>query len=489
MGRGTSNAFVTIGVTFAALLLLTPGLPAAATDLRLVEAVKNRDKAAVEALLKQRIDVNTPYTDGATPLLWAAQWDDLPVADLLIRAGANVNAANLYGVTPLSMACTNGSARMIERLLKAGANPKATLQTGETPLMTASLTGTLDAVNALLASTVAVNARETGRGQTALMWAVSEGHGDVAEALIQHGADVRARSASGFTPLMFAARQGDKALATMLLSHGADVNETASDGISVLHVATLRGHVSLAEFLLDKGADPNASGAGYTVLHWAAGTWENYMTRDYHVESGEWSVLGGLPTHEGKLELIKALLAKGAQVNARLTKPPPLFGAHLSLAGGRLLGGGSVVGATPLLLAAHVGDIEVMRLLVDHGADPRLTTNDKTTPLMMTAGLGTAEDETLIPVSRRLEAATLCVELGMDVNAANEAGNTALHATAFLGFDNVARFLVEKGANVNQKNKKDETPLKIAEGFLLNAQIYVHPTTADLLRKSGALSQ
>jgi ankyrin repeat protein len=319
------------------------------------------------------------------------------------------------------------------------------------------------------------------------MWAVAEQHHDVTLALVQHGAGVKARSYSGFTPLMFAVRQGDFEAVKLLLATGANVNETAKDGISVLHVATVRGHVALAEFLLDQGADPNAAGAGYTALHWAAGTWESFMTRDYHVESGEWSVLAGLPTREAKLGLITALLAKGADVNARLTKNPPRFGATLSLAGGHMLGGGSVVGATPFFLAAQVGDVEVMRALVAYGADPRLPTNDETTPLMVAAGLGTAEDETLVPVSSRLEAAKLCVELGADVNAANDAGNTSLHATAFLGFDVIAQFLVDKGANVNPKNKKGETPLKIAEGFELNAQVYVHKSTADLIRTWGGV--
>ena len=478
----------TVGVRITALVLLTAGRLGATSDLRLVEAVRSQNKAAVETLLKQGVEVNAPQPDGATPLLWAAQWDDLEMADLLIRAGANVNAANLYGVTPLSMACTNGSAAMIETLLKAGANPNATLPTGETPLMTAALTGKLDAVNALLAHDVDVNAREASRGQTALMWAAAEQHEDVARTLIQHGADVRARSASGFTPLMFAARQGDLDAVKMLLAHGADINETASDGISVLHVATIRGHGALADWLLAQGADPNADGPGYTALHWAAGTWESYMTRDYRVESGEWSVLGGLP-QEGKLALINALLATGAHVNTRLEQDPPRFGAHLSLSGGRLLGGGALVGATPFLLAAHVGNVEVMRLLVAHGADPGLTTNDGTTPLMVAGGLGTAEDETRVPVSDRLEAAKLCVELGADVNAANDVGNTALHSTAFLGFDSIAQFLVEEGANVNATNEKGETPLKIAEGFVLNAQVYVHESTADLLRSFGGISQ
>ena len=473
-------------VSLVSVALASVAIPVASEDgLRLVWAVKNQDALTIRALLQQQVDVNTPEPDGATALLWAAQWDDLETAKLLISVGANVSAANDYGVTPLLMACTNGSAAMIEDLLNAGANPNAALPTGETPLMRAALTGRLEAVKALLAHGADVSAREASREQTALMWAVSEKHLDVARTLIEHGADVRGRSASGFSSLMFAARHGELEMVKLLLGHGADVNETASDGISVLHVATVRGHAALVEFLLNQGVDPNLDGAGYTALHWAAGTWESYMTRDYRVESGEWSVLGGLPTLEVKLGLIRALLRKGASVNARLKKNPPRFGA--TIFSSRLLGGGSLVGATPFLVAALAGDVEVMRLLVAHGADPLLTTSDKTTPLMVAAGLGTSEDETLVPMSTRLDAAKLCVELGADVNAANEAGNTALHATAFLGFDTITQFLVDSGADVNPTNKEGETPLKIAEGFVINAQVYVHDSTAALIRELGGI--
>jgi ankyrin repeat protein len=463
------------------ILLLSVTCLAADKDLRLVEAAKNHDTKAIRALLNQRVDVNTPQPDGATPLLWAAQWDDLETAGLLIQAGARVDADNGYGVTPLSMACTNGSARMVDKLLKAGANPNAALPTGESPLMTAALTGTLEVVKALLAHGSDVNARERIGEQTALMWALSEQHWDVAQTLIEHGADVRARSITGFTPIMFAARQGNVEAVKMLLAQGAEVSDTAADGTTVLHVATVRGHVALAEFLVDHGANPNADGPGYTALHWAAGTWESITAHDYQVESGEWSVLEGLPTRESKRELIKALLSRGANVNARLTKSPPRFGLSLS----SVRGGGSVIGATPFFLAAMVGDVEIMRLLVENGADPGLLTKDNTTPLMVAAGIARIEQETHVLERSHLDAVTLCLELGADINAANNAGNSALHATAFAGFDTVARLLVESGATLNAKNKKGETPLKLAEGALTGGLETIWESTADVLRQLG----
>ena len=198
---------------------------------RLAEAVKNRNKGAIRDLLRQQADVNTPEDDGATALHWAAHLGDLESADLLIRAGANANAKNDYGITPLSLACTNANAAMVEMLLKAGANSNTTIATGETPLMTCARTGSLDAVKALLTNGAEVNAKEPSRDQTALMWAVAEHHPAVIRSLIEHGADIHARTkamprppSGGFTPLHFAAREGALEGARMLLVAGARVN-------------------------------------------------------------------------------------------------------------------------------------------------------------------------------------------------------------------------------------------------------------------------
>ena len=162
-----------------ALLLAATGLAAPADDLRLVDAAKNRDRAAVRSLIEQHVDVNTAQPDGTTALAWVANRDDLESAELLIRAGARVNMANDYGVTPLLLACTNRSAPMVERLLKAGADPQAAMGTGETPLIVCARTGNVETVKLLLSHGADPNAKETQSGHTALMRAVAAKHPDV----------------------------------------------------------------------------------------------------------------------------------------------------------------------------------------------------------------------------------------------------------------------------------------------------------------------
>jgi uncharacterized protein len=452
-----------------AALLFTAAQASASGDLRLVDAARNRDATAVAALLRQGSDVNSTQPDGATSLLWAAQWDDVGIAELLLRAGAKPELANDYGVTPLSMACLNGSARMVDTLLTAGANPNVALLTGETALMTAAKTGNPAVVKALLAHGADVSTREPFKGQTALMWAAAEQHLEVVRTLLEGGADVHAVSLTGFTPLLFAAREGNVDVAKLLLSRGANVNETDKSGLSVLHVATVRGHVELAEFLLDQGANPNADGPGYTALHWAVWRAESVLTQTIPNARGEWGRLGGLPP-EGKLRLVKSLVAKGADVNARATKKPPTFGNG----GGA---GDTYIGATPFFMAAAVADVDVMRLLVTLGADPQLTPDNKALPLIAAAGIAASTDETLVPEASRLKAAEFCIELGNDVNAANIAGNTALHTAARMGYDTVVQLLAGKGAHLSPKNKQGQTPLKNAAR---------NASTTMLLRKLGA---
>jgi ankyrin repeat protein len=450
-------------------------------DRRLPDAAKKQDKAAIRELLKQHADVNARQPDGATALHWAAHWDDLETTELLVRAGADVNAANDFGVTPLSLACTNANAAVAEALLKAGANPNAALATGETPLMTAAHTGSALVVNALLAHGADVAATESSQGQTALMWAVSEKHNEVARTLMAHGADVRARSNGGFTPLLFAARGGDLDAIRMLLAAGANVNDAASDGSSALLVATVRGHVALATFLLENGADPNANGAGYTALHWAAGSWETELTGPRGIVTSrdqEWNALRGVEA--GKSELVEALLAHGANPNAPLVKSPPRVGFTVFFR--------NLAGATPLFVAAMAGDAKTMRVLAEAGADPRLGTKDNMTPLMVAAGVARVLAETRVTEAGSVEAVKLAWELGGDVNAVNAAGETALHGAAHIRSDAIVQFLVDKGAAVDVKNKRGETPLMIAERTVAagSAPVFVRTSTGDLLRKLGA---
>jgi uncharacterized protein len=462
--------------------ILSPSNPLAAADLRLVEAARNQDRDAITALLREHVDVNSPQGDGATALHWAAYWDDLLAADLLIGAGANVNAINELGVTPLALA---PSAAVVTRLLVAGANPNIVTATGESPLMAAARAGSVDIVKALLEHGADVNAAEKVRGQTALMWAVSQRHPDVVRILLEHGADVRTRTRSnpqllytgessgagrnpadwvmetidrgGSTALMFAARQGDLESAKLLLAAGASPNEVTADGMSALVLASYSDHANVAALLLNKDANPNSAEAGYTALDTA--------------------VL------RGDAELVRTLLSYGANANSRISKGTPI-----TREGEDWILPTPLVGATPFFLAAKFLEIDIMRSLVKAGADPLLGTKEGTTPLMAAAGVGWggdvdrrgrdtsgAADATIHDEDRALEAASLALDLGADVNAANQAGDTALHGAAAKGYDAIVQLLVSKGARLDARNKRGRTPLASAK-----------KNTADLLRKLGA---
>jgi ankyrin repeat protein len=468
----------------AASFLSVGMVVAAGMDVRLVDAVKNKDRAAVRALLEQRVDVNSTAPDRATALHWAANLDDLEIAQLLVRAGANANTANRYGVTPLSLAATNGNAAMIELLLAAKADANGALPEGETVLMTAARTGQVDAVKMLLAHGAAVNVKEGWRGQTPLMWAAAEGHGAAVEALINAGADIRARSKGGFTPLLFAVREGRTRVVRVLLKAGADVNDAlpadvrqrrggrapssaGASGPSALNLAVANAHFELASMLLDAGADPNAAGPGWTPLHtitWVRkpGTGSNFPT----------------PPGSGKmdsLELVRKLSAHGANLNARMTKKTNAGLSSLNM-----------IGATPFLMAARTGDAELMRLLAQLGADAMLSTDDDTTPLMVAAGVGTrSPGEDAGTEAEALEAVKVALELGNDLNAVDKLGETAMHGAAYKHFPSVVRYLVEKGARIeiwNRKNQLGWTPLRIAVGVHRTLNFRSSPETAAVLR-------
>ena len=465
------------------VLVLALASVGAASDARLVQAAKDRDPASVRALLAEGADVNATQPDGTTALHWAAHWDDYDTADLLIRRDADVNAENELGATPLWLSCVHGSASMIGLLLQAGADVNAALPSGETPLMTAARTGIVVAVRGLLSHGADVNAREGSRGQTALMWAVAQRHPDVVRLLIESGADIRARSSvrrvivntgtaggdaafngsmvvpedrGGYTPLLFAARYGDVDSAGLLLDAGADVNDTAPTGTSALVVAAHGGHTALARFLLDKGADANAADAGYTALHAA-------ILRGDH-------------------ELLQALLAHGADSNTRLVRATPV----------RRLGRDwamdwTWVGATPFWMAAMLADAAMMRELAEGGAVPSATMEDGTTPVMAPLSMRDRRpgSDPAAMESSTLEAVGAGVELGVDVNATNEAGNTALHYAAASALDSVVEFLVSRGAELDLKNAEGQTPLAMTATPRRRAGRDPE-RTAELLRRLGA---
>ena len=478
------------------------GLQAASDDLRLLEAVKAQRWEAVPPLLAET-DVSAAQGDGATALHWAVHWDEHETAELLIRADADVDAANDYEVTPLWLACANASGAMVERLLAAGADARATLASGETALMACARTGSVDAVEALLSRGVEVNARDASESQTALMWATAQRHPAVVRLLLEHGADPNARSrvrrevisrrlqadlrygersrslgsdaeetdVGGFTPLLFAARVGDIESAGLLLAAGADVNDTGPDGASVLVVATHSGHGALARFLLDRGANPNAAIVGYTALHAA--------------------VL------QGDLKVVRALLDHGASPNAQITQ-----GTRVARNGQVLYLGEHLLGATPLALAAKFIEVEIMRVLLDAGADAALPLKNGWTPVSLAAGAGwrygtwDRRDRALIrlPAAQRelyderrtLEAVQIAVEAGTDVNAVDEDGNTALHYVVDKGFPHVVAFLTESGANVNAENGRGQTPLTRFARQRPEVSAEATRATGDLLHGLGA---
>jgi serine/threonine-protein phosphatase 6 regulatory ankyrin repeat subunit B len=498
---------------------------AAAPDLRLVNAAAAQDKAAVRALLKQRVDVNAKRADGATALLWAVHFNDLETVDLLLKAGADVNVGDDHGVTPLSQATENNNIALVQKLLTAGANPNAGQASGLTPLMTAAHTGNVEVVKALISRGADVNAMTKETGISALMWAVADQRPDVAKVLIENRADVKRSSSKGFTPLLFAARNGDIEMAKVLIAAGADVNERASDGTMPLPFSIQSGQEKFALFLLDQGANPNSDMAGVRALHVAAGPvdmWLEPWTRTRYggqvYSAGNGGGFGSMLSNEQRLNLVKALLAKGADPNARITASAmmmsyigyPKKGAFEPFA----CGTGDLRGATPLLVAAMAanssnllfaaqgsevnrdGDAtkataaaEIIRMLLANKADLKLTTVDGTTPLMVAAGLGRATFDPNLKRGRRSisaeQAVTVLLDAGADVNAVNEADFTALHGAAFRGLNEVIKILVDRGADKNARDFRGRTAYRMAEGSKQSFQFQAYPETAAYMKELG----
>jgi ankyrin repeat protein len=415
-----------------------------------------------------------------------------------------VKAANRYGVTPLYLACVNGSAPVIAKLLDAGADANGATTEGETPLMTVARTGSVEAAKVLLAHGADVNSKEQWRQQTPLMWAVAESHPEMAQELIAHGADVNARQVTwnwerqmtkeprekwmplgGLTPLLFAARQGCLDCARVLLKAGAEINASNPNGFSSILLAIVNSHYDVAAFLLDQGADPTiADEVGRTPL---------YAAVDMHTlpdSNLPWP--SELNEKLSSLDLIQALLAHGANVNAQLKKQQP-YRSKVDRGADTMLG----TGTTPLLRAAKAGDSEVVKVLLAKGADVKLTTKFGMTPVMAAAGLGTKEEDTTGRKKTEAEAIAsikLCLDAGADVNALDNQGDTALHGAAQKGSDQVVQFLVDHGAKLDVKDKRGRTPLDAAMGLMGNggfdgSRRDVHESTSALLRKLMAVPE
>jgi ankyrin repeat protein len=461
-----------IGSCVGALLLATIGMGAASSDV--ADAVQRGDTAAVRALLAKKSDVNAPQADGATALHWAVYKDDLATVDLLLRAGAKATAANGFGATPLWLATENGSVAIVQRLLEAGADPNERTRGSDTALMMAARTGNLDTVKVLLDRGADVNAKETVRGTTALMWAVTQRHPAVVQLLIDRGADVKAASSpawqarpvrygkatdprpsqgrnqdlvvsevgprnargtdgGGLSPLAFAARGNDLESARILLAAGADVNQLTNYGWSPLLIATQNRYYQMASFLLDRGANPNLTNKGGWAPLYLAIDNRNIEGGDYPVRKPDMDTF----------EFIKKLVDKGANVNWRVQESTwfrTVFTSQWV----------HEDGATAFWRAAQSSDLAVMKLLLDHGADPNIATNVGVTPLQVAAGIGWVEGITYEwSKAANVETIKMLLKLGADPNAQAQTGRTALHGAGHKGSTAAIQLLVDAGARLD----------------------------------------
>jgi len=457
-----------------ALTVLTAACAAVRADaasLPLVDAIKDGNHAAVQALLRQKTNVNARETDGTTALHWAARADDLELVRALLHAGADPRAANRYGITPLQLAAVNGSVATAQALLDAGADPNAVLPEGETILMTAARTGQPALLRVLIERGADLSAREKWYGETALIWAAGENHAEAVRVLLDHGADVNqpsgalafARRRNGqsllplgrWTPLMYAARENALDAGRVLVDAHADLNASDPDGATALVIAIINANYDFAAFLIDAGADPN-------VVDNDAGMGPLYAAIDMH----RLAIGHGRPNPRptGTLDsadIVRRLLDHKADPNAAL-KAAILQRQHT-------IGDGTLgKGATPLLRAAKSGDIELVKLLLAAGANPKATLAN-TTALMFAAGFGWRDGSPAAPSfdqgspHEAIETITLLLDLGLDINASNDNGDTALHvAVTGRGSPEIVRFLIARGANLEAKNKRGQTPLAAA---------------------------
>ncbi len=440
--------------------------------------------AACVLALTHGVSAQAPTT---TPLLQAVLAGERVAVQRVIASGADVNAANRYGVTPLLLAAQRGRHDLIELLLNAGASVKtaeAKLPEGQTLLMHAARTGQVASVKALLAAGSNPNARETRSGTTAAIWAATGSHANAIRVLAEAGADLNVLSKvtsyphtqngvllsgleegysyvgqtvlprGGWSAPMFAAREGAVEAVRALAESGANLNLTDPEGTTALIVAVINGHYDVVSALIEKGADPNVADIkGMTPLYAAVDmhTIGDTFGRPYPAK----------PVIDGSLDAARVLIKGGANVNAPL-KAPIL--KRVYDAGDNRLG----EGATPFMRAARKCDVEMMRILLDAKADVTLTQKSGNTPLMLCAGAvsgGNTEDTPeRVSEDEALAAIRLALDAGVDVNAQNATGDTALHtaATSGGGQPSIIKLLVERGARLDVKNKADRTPLDAA---------------------------
>ncbi len=499
----------------------------------LLAAAARGDAAALATALGAGVDVDAAAADGSTALHLAVRAGGTEAVSALLAGSADASARTRNGITPLSLAALGGHTAIIELLLAAGAPVDELSGEGQTPLMLAALNGQPAAIEALLDAGADIDAREPWRGQTALMWAAGEGNSDAVTQLLEAGAQIESVSAGGFTPLLFAVRNARLDALEVLLAAGANPDAIAPDGTSALNMAVVNAYYELASVLLDNGADPNLPDPRGSPLHTLAWLRKPGATGNAAVGAEA----DAPPRPVGRvtsIELARQLLAAGAAPDVRIDwserpfnklggtarNPPGLtLGRHLL----------SFNGATAFYIAAKNGDIELMRVLVEGGADPTIPTRFGITPLMVAAGLDTWEGETPGPhtgtsEAERLEAVRYAHELGNDINARADFGDypmlgepaytllyyphnlddlihlgvgdprwddsTALHGSIITNQPSITRYLIENGADVDAKNALGWTALMMARGvFLANAEREFPGAEAEILAALAALDR
>lgn len=480
----------------ALITLLVAHAAISAETGAVANAAMNGDLPVMHALLKQGADPNARGFFGTPPLHWRVRVDDLEGAKGLLKAGADPNGLTERGVSPLSLAIANGNPEMVNLLLRAGADANHADPSGETPLMRAAQVGVPAVVEQLLRKGAQVDVRDPNYGQTALMFAARAGVADIVSVLLAHGANpnlatfvgetpafIKPNSVPGFgygvgiirggvpadrgrreptpggmTPLLYAARHDHVEVAKRLIAAGADVNAQEANGIWPLLMAVSNNNMAIAHYLLEHGSHVNGQDwYGRSPL------WEAVNVRNLYVHNATFK--NGIDRGP-VLDLIRALLTAGADVNVRTKETPPFRHHLLEITGS--LEWVDFTGQTPFLTAALAGDVTVMQLLLEHGANPRIDTYHGTSPLMAAAGVNWVVAQTWTEGPEQLlQAVKLCVDLGMDVNQANSMGITALHGAANRGSDDIIRFLVSRGADLTAQDNEHRSALDWAKGVFL----------------------